>query len=214
VTARQPETNGTAKHLASVLRPLPVQEPAPPPVKGPSWKRRPDQAGTLLDFQIFRVPAAGEKGLVILSHDIVGADTHFYRNRTRVCMGIDCVACRDSSPCRWRGYTFALRWQQQTVVLLEVTGAAMPNLHEWFCAHRTMRELAVDFVRMKGVANGRLIANNLRKYSHSMPLPAPKRVKDALTKLWRLNDQEALELERNENLGLAPETPEQEPKSE
>ena len=209
------ETNGKGpSHIGEVISRIIGEEPKVVNKDQPGWKRRPDLAGGLLDFQIHRIGANGEKNLVILSHDIVGADTHYYRSRTRVCIGAACAACRDKNEPRWRGYAFGLRQAQQTIVLFELTPAAMPNLHEWFCAHRTMRGLVVDFARMKGVANGRLLANNLRQYSAAAPLPSAKSIKTALTKLWRLNDQESVELERNEDLGLAPDEIKPEPKSE
>lgn len=150
---------------------------------------RPSDDDPTAKFRIQRTPAGnGIKG-VILSPDIVGAYTHYYRGRTRPHTTPYCEACDNQTPVRWHGY-FGLLGKSGDVVIFEITATPVRVFDEYLRLHKTLIGALMVARRIGLRENARVHITLQREPDRPLiTLPEPPDVRLFLSRLWDLKGE-------------------------
>lgn len=89
--------------------------------------RLPDEQDNHFGWTIHRVGIDRPSRMVILSNDIFGIRTHYFRGRTGPCLREGCDACNHKQLSRWKGYLLAKDRDSKQQIVFEFTppGAAV-----------------------------------------------------------------------------------------
>lgn len=140
-----------------------------------------------IQYDLFRVPAKGMGRAIVVSHDVVGADTHYWRGRSQPCSGDKCEACEDGQSPRWRGYLAVMSPKSGRVVILEITAAAAGAIEAYFNKHRTLRGAGIVAERVGQKPNGRLRLMLTPPAAEIDQLPKAPQIQRLLARIWGLN---------------------------
>lgn len=141
-------------------------------------------------YRLHRVPGKGFPPLIILSHDTVGANTHFAGGRTRPCPGDQCAICEGGQLPRWRGYLAFTTPRLDTIGFVELTPAVMDTVDKFFRRNRTLRGARVTLTRKNSEANGELWCKIEPPAAAQAELPKAPSTRKFLTALWQLQETE------------------------
>lgn len=150
------------------------------------FTNRPAEDQMPLRWDILRCPDKGLSGLIILSHNTVGADVHYWNGRTMPCIHDNCPACEENQKPRWRGYLAVTNAKRSRSALVEITAAAMPPIKQYFDAHRTLRGARLALFRKGGTSNGRLYAEISNAIADPDSLAKGPSLKKLLAQIWQL----------------------------
>jgi len=156
---------------------------------------RPAPEQMKVKYPLLRCPPHGLGPCTIVSHDVIGADTHFAMGRTRPCPGpAKCEICEEGQQPRWRGYLFVLGKQGQLGVI-ELTPAAMVAIDKHFRRSRTLRGSKIRLARRNGKANGELWAEITPAPATPIQLPKAPSMKKFLATIWQMQPTAAANTE-------------------
>lgn len=147
-----------------------------------------DPRGTSLP--LLRCPPNRALVGTIVSHDLVGCNTHYYRGRSIPCDQGQCPACEDGMPWRWHAWVGL--WLDATgkIVLLELTAAACEPLKTYREAYGTLRGCRLKAQRANSSPNSRVILQTKPADLEKITLPAEPNVLNALSIIWGLANDE------------------------
>jgi len=148
------------------------------------WTNRPDARDTTPTMQILRARPATTTAGVLLSPDLTGAYTHYWRGRTRICENPNCDPCNAHHKPRWYGYAALWSPNSNAVALLELTPACLPQIDAHIQRHNTLRLAQIRLRRANNKPNSRLILQiDLHPYPSGNAPPNPD-VHATLERLW------------------------------
>lgn len=150
------------------------------------FSSRPPEEQMKSKYALIRVPGKGYPPVVALSHDVLGANTHFAHGRTRPCTGDDCTLCTDETLPRWRGYLAVATPDLSRIAFVELTPACMKRVDEYFRKHRTLRGATLTFARKNGRDNGELWVAIKPPPANQPALPKAPSTRKFLEALWQL----------------------------
>lgn len=153
-----------------------------------TFSSRPQPEDMKSKMQVLRVGPKGVGPLIVLSHDTLGAYTHYAHGRTRPCQGASCGVCTDGEQPRWRGYLVVATTDLQEMRVLEVTPAVMPKIDQHFREHRTLRGAKIGLRRKNERANGELWISIQAKPANAAALPKAPSIEKFLNAMWGLHE--------------------------
>ena len=153
------------------------------------WSNSPPPEASDYGYRLVRTPAYRTLRGICLAHDIVGTRTHFYKSRTKPCLGLDCPECQEGLPWRWHGYLPLLILPSKERVILEITAQAAEQLTALASGYRTLRGLEVTAARPSQKPNGRVVLQARPNGTPPDHLPLEPDVKTILLHIWGLDDQ-------------------------
>lgn len=151
-----------------------------------NFTSRPGAEDMKSKMNVLRVGPKGVGPVVVISHDTLGAYTHYAHGRTRPCPGATCGICADGEQPRWRGYLVIASQDLQELRVLEVTPAVMPKIDQHFREHRTLRGAKIVLRRKNERANGELWIGIQAKPANSAALPKAPSLEKFLNAMWGL----------------------------
>lgn len=151
------------------------------------WTHRPTADDMPQQHKLRRVGPKGLPPAIILSGDVLGIYTHFFRGRTQPCRQIDCEGCAADQQARWHGYLWIYGPRTKTVEILEITAAAITPLDDWFRKHRTLKSAEIRCQRIPAKANGRLYIQIFESAFDSKDLPTPPSLKRTMMNIFGIN---------------------------
>lgn len=151
----------------------------------PEFYARPPEGITEAQWVIRRVGADKSSKGIILSHNLVGCYTHFWRGCTIPCPSKGaCEPCGNGSPRRWHSWFAAYQPTSGFRAIMEITPRVIEAFDAAFRKNRTLRGLAFDLHRSPAKPNGKLYAvlseSNVPKDS----LPKAPDVAKHLMRMW------------------------------
>lgn len=155
---------------------------------GLRWTHRPMEADLPVRYPLRRVGAKGLEPVVVLSGDVLGIYTHFFRGRTHPCMENACEACKANHAPRWHGYLWVYNPRNEAMGILEITAAAITPLDKWFKQHRTLKGVSIKCDRVPKRPNGRLYIHCSESGYNSKDLPTPDSLKKILLNIFGMNE--------------------------
>lgn len=152
-------------------------------------ERTPNEGDTTFVWSIKRASHEKPTLIVLLSRDIFGIRTHFFRGRTGPCLRADCEACAAKMLSRWTGYVAALENKNGAQILFEFTPPAAVILDKAFREYTSLRGLNVIATRGSKRANGKVQVEVRGLNPGAHKLPAEPDVWEVLSHLWGLREE-------------------------
>jgi hypothetical protein len=154
------------------------------------FQRRPDEPLKESTWKIIRCGATERLTGIVLSHDLTGCFTHFWKHRTVPCMAPDpCVPCQAADPRRWHSWFAALVGRHNDQAIVEITLRATGYFDDAFRSHRTLRGQGFTLCRVPSRANGKLLARLGDGAITSDLLQKAPNVERLLLQMWEMPDQ-------------------------
>lgn len=97
--------------------------------------------------------------LIVLSSDILGIRTHFFRGRTCPCLLDGCEPCKHKQLSRWKGYLLAIDASNEQQLVFEFTPPCAASLDEARKKYGTMRGLQLYVSRTSKKANAKVVVS-------------------------------------------------------
>ncbi len=135
-------------------------------------------------YRIVRAPSQGELHGLILSDQIHGVQTHFYKGRTRPHTQPYCEACDDGHGPRWQGYLAILLTRSKDLALFEFTGPASAPLVEYTDSNKGLRGAVMRAYRMSPKPNARVCIRLERGDVDLYHAPPAPNVAEILDRIW------------------------------
>lgn len=161
------------------------------PTPNDPFTSRPAPEQMKTKYKLVRCPGKGLPPLLVLSHDVVGANTHYVSNRTRPCAGETCTYCSDEQLPRWRGYLAVATPDLSKIAFIEVTPAVMGKIDEYFRKNRTLRGAKITLARKNGKDNGELWAELSPPPANQAALPKAPSQRTFLAAIWQMKETAA-----------------------
>lgn len=178
---------------------------------GIEWTRYPAPDKAHRAWQIIRAPKTGELSLTILSHDVLGCETHYWAGRTKPCLGARCEPCISNQQPRYHAYVAAWEHKTKRQVIVEITADPALKLQEFFNSHRTLRGCQCFLGRTANKTNGRVSLRIHGEAPEGSIMPKGPDVAAILATLWGLKEMPLVDgrgkLEREIKLADAPSPP-------
>lgn len=161
---------------------------------------RPADSELRTSYRIVRAPSTGELTGIVLSHEIYGCDTHYFRGRTRPHTDPLCEACDEGAGKRWQGYLALLTHKTRDLVLFEFTAAAAAPLCEYFDHNKGLDGANIRAYRTSTKANARVVIRIERGDVALFSAPPAPDVAQILNRIWGIDRLIAHEAQRAEAL--------------
>lgn len=142
------------------------------------------------EWNIVRTPPDRRLDLVLVSRDLLGVRTHYFRGRTTPCRRADCPACATGMLSRWTGYVLALEWSKHIPSIFEFTPGCVETLRNIQGTHGTLRMAKISASRASHRANGKVVIT----YKGQLPdggvpsIPEDEPLLPLLLKIWGLSE--------------------------
>jgi hypothetical protein len=148
------------------------------------WRTRPSDEPTNHQLSILRVKPGKPLTGVILSHDVEGAELHYWKGRSRICDDENCEACEANFRARWYGYLELWSPTTGNRIILEVTQAAAPAIDEYFSSHRTLRNAVISASRLNRKVNSKLHVTLTPSALPEAQIPPASKIRHQLERMW------------------------------
>jgi hypothetical protein len=158
-----------------------------------SWSPRPDRDPLTLHLDLLRARPGKTFSGIVLSNDIEGAYTHYWRGRTVKCDGQPCEACLASRQPRWYGYVAIWLPTSNAKALLELTPTCVPQIDEYFKLHGTLRGSLISLTRQNNKINSRVIAKIQEANYTTTAIPQDPPVRQLLERMWEVTPKNSIE---------------------
>jgi hypothetical protein len=153
----------------------------------PHWQDRPATTDRPTMLEILRAKPAKSIGGIVLSHAIVGAYTHYWKGKTKICETPNCEPCNAAHKPRWYGYLAILSPTTHRQALLELTPACLDAIDRYLENHSTLRNATLYVQRAKPKINARIICEIRDRPEAAELLPQPADVKAHLARIWEID---------------------------
>jgi len=157
----------------------------------PNWTRRPPADDDAHGIRLRRTPCGGQILAIVTSHDLIGCNTHFYRNRTVPCEAPDCQACNEGLPWRYHAYLSAVDAKTNEHFLFEMTPAAAEVFSDYFERHETLRGCLFKAHRSSPHPNGRVLISATPADLSTRTLPKEPNITKLLCYVWNVTNDNA-----------------------
>lgn len=149
------------------------------------WQPLPPAQDDAVPYRLVRVAADKPLKGIITCPDIVGAPTHFARNRTQPCPGTDtCDLCADGFAWRWHAYVSLLVNPGYEHVILELTAAGSQTLRNYNELNSGVLGAEILAHRPSKKHNGRVVCQCRRIDLQGILLPPPPCIEKILCHIW------------------------------
>jgi hypothetical protein len=152
----------------------------------PNWTNRPTAAQQKSHLRLVRTPAKGKHGGIVLSADLIGCETHFYRNRTTPCSAPDCPACRAGYPTRWHAWIAVWTRKTNETLIFEMTAAVAEPFAGYHDHYGTLHGAEFYAERPSATPNGRVRVRIWPADLAGITLPPCPDVVAQLTHIWSI----------------------------
>lgn len=158
----------------------------------PKWIDQPPADVGPYAFRILRTPADKPISGIITCTDLVGCNTHYLKNRTIPCEGVDkCEACAQDHSWRWHGYVSAVITPGLEHVLFECTATASDTFSNYLQIYQNLRGCWFRAWRPSRRHNGRVVIECKTTDPAKTRLPDPPNIKAILCHIWNVQNTNA-----------------------
>lgn len=156
----------------------------------PNWLNHPPEDDCCCPYRIRRTPCGGYLQGIVLSDDLLGCNTHFYRGRTMPCEAPNCSACIEGVAWRYHSYLACVQYDTNVAFVLELTAQASDSFLTYKKTHGTLRGCLFRAQRATPRPNGRVLIQTKPADLSSRALPdAPDLIK-LLCHIWNIPSPE------------------------
>lgn len=141
-----------------------------------------------LGLPVKRAPTKGADVYTILSEQLVGCWTHFYRRRTQPCVGEACSICAEQSPRRWYGWLIGFDVARREKSLVEVPPGVALALRAYREQVGNLRGHCMQLSRRNSKENGPVVGRFIPGKFASELLPPCPDIVPLLMRMWHIRD--------------------------
>jgi hypothetical protein len=162
-----------------------------PKVRPPEvvWTEAPTPQGDGREWRVLRVPPKGLAGLIVLSDELVGTDTHYFGGRTVPHAQENCQACAAGNQRRWHGYLAVWSPKHNTKWILEITDAAGDTVKKIKQKRPSLRSMSFAGQRVPVKPNGTLIVQLTDSDWAADGLPRAPDLRRMLMRMWGFREE-------------------------
>lgn len=147
----------------------------------------PEELGPV-GLAVKRAPSIGADVWTILSEQLYGCSTHYYRRRTQPCVGDQCEICAGGQPRRWYGWLVGYDVARREKVLVEVPPGVALALRAYRGQVGNLRGHVIRLARRNKKENGPVKAEfGPGKFASELLPPCPDIVA-LLSRMWCVRD--------------------------
>jgi len=150
----------------------------------PNWSPRPNDADLPVGIPLLRIPQHGTGFQVVVSREIVGVDTHYFKGRTLPCTMPVCPACMEFSPKRWHGYLYVMSAKKLTIAAVELTAGCAQQIDRAVQNFGSLYKLIIQGTRQKQRANGKIEISASGLFTGAIPELRIPPIKELLKRIW------------------------------
>ena len=143
-----------------------------------------DTAPSAKKYKLLRVPGRGYGNLVLLGHQFLWHDLHYWRRRTIPHFDDGCEPCEYHCPIRERGYIAVAGKMEVNVLILEVTDNCKEAIRDLAGGRPTLRGCIVNLSRLDKRDNGKLTLHADGKQVDASLIPESPDVAECLRRIW------------------------------
>lgn len=147
----------------------------------------PEELGPV-GLAIKRAPTLGADVWTILSEQLLGCGTHYYRRRTQPCVGDGCSICADGQPRRWYGWLVGYDVARREKVLVEVPPGVAIALRAYRGQVGNLRGHVIRLSRRNKKENGPVRGEFAAGKFGSELLPPCPDIICLLMRMWQVRD--------------------------
>lgn len=148
------------------------------------WTPRPSEHDVTAHLSLHRVTPNKPTLAVILSPDVIGLYTHYWRGRSVPCQPFGCPACEAHQRPRWYGYLGIWNPNNGSIAVLELTPPAIAPIDAWLKRHPSLRAAQIIAKRANKRPNSRLVVEIRPDVYNGEFLPPPPQVERTLEHIW------------------------------
>jgi len=152
----------------------------------PNWTNRPTEQHRHPHIQLLRTPPAKILVGIVLSHDLIGCETHFYRNRTTPCAAPNCPACDSQYPTRWHAWLAAWNQKHNAIYIFEMTAAVSEPFVDYHNHYGTLHGAMFKAWRPSRTPNGRVNVEISPADLAGITLPPAPDLPSQLSHIWSI----------------------------
>lgn len=152
------------------------------------WSKRPDRGEVTHSTKLVRAKPGKAIGGICLSADVIGAYTHYWQGRTRICEGPGCEACESNRAARWYGFLAIAHEQSKEVAILEITASSLQPIEAHLKKYGTLRGARISLKRAGAKINSRILATIEPTVLRDNELPTTPDVEKILAKMWEVKE--------------------------
>jgi hypothetical protein len=152
----------------------------------PNWLNRPPDDDCVCPYRIRRTPTSGYLQGIVLSDDLLGCNTHFFRGRTMPCEAPNCLPCTEGVPWRYHSYLASVQYDTNVAFLLELTAQASDSFLTYRKTHGTLRGCLFRAQRATPRPNGRVVIQTKPADLSSRVLPDEPNLIKLLCHIWNV----------------------------
>jgi hypothetical protein len=135
-------------------------------------------------YKLLRVKGRGIGNLVLLGHEFLWHDLHYWRKRSVPHFKENCEPCEYHNPIRVRGYIAVAGKLETKVLILEVTDYCKDAIRELASDRTTLRGCIVNLSRLEKKDNGKLTLHSDGKTVDASLIPENIDVAQCLRRIW------------------------------
>jgi len=143
-----------------------------------------DTAPTAKKYKLLRVPGRGYGNLVLLGHQFLWHDLHYWRRRTIPHFNNGCEPCEYNCPIRERGYIAVAGKMETNVLILEVTDNCKDAIRDLSAGRASLRGVIVNLSRLDKRDNGKLTLHTDGRGVDASLIPESPDVAECLRRIW------------------------------
>lgn len=147
----------------------------------------PDEMGPV-GLAVKRAPSIGADIWTILSEQLLGCGTHYYRRRTQPCVGSDCPICAEGQSRRWYGWLIGYDPGKRIKVLVEVPPGVAIALRTYRGHVGNLRGHVIRLSRRNRKENGPVVGEFAAGKFASELLPPCPDIVPLLMRMWQIRD--------------------------
>jgi len=155
------------------------------------FSNEPPETGRRPGIALVRTPGNRPLVAIVTSDDLVGTNTHYYRNRTSPCEGDGCPICAEGLSWRWHGYLSCVDQGTKEHILFEFTAQASDAFRAYRARYGTLRGCLFKATRHAQRYNGRVSIQTRPADLEGKDLPPPVNLKAMLCHIWNISMPEA-----------------------
>lgn len=150
------------------------------------WANRPNREHEAAPLSIMRSrPGKAYTGIAV-SAAVIGAYTHYWRGRSRICTAPECEACEAQRLARWYGYIGLWQPQTGTITILEITASCWETIETHLEKYGTLRGARITARRASAKINARLLIEIEQGPYAEDKIPCAPRVQEQLERMWEV----------------------------
>lgn len=166
------------------------------------FRSAPSQLPKARKYKLLRVPGRGVGNLVLLGHEFLWHDLHYWRRRTVPHFATNCEPCEHNCQIRERGYIAVAGKLQSEVLILEVTDNCGDAINELMAQRTDLRGCVVNLSRLEKRDNGKLTFHPDGKQIDGELIPEAPDVGEVLRRIWGLAKTHAVNVPLSRTLIL------------